>query len=155
MPVFNFFHWTRERGPHLEASGPIIPVRVSVPKAMQDFLASSGKDIPPTIRGMALIDTGAFATAVDIAVFERLGILPIDKIKTSTPHGDGVSDVYPARITFPAIGLDDLQMERVIGCKLQWPGEKDSDVLMLLGRDLLKNFLMIYNGVHSDVTLSL
>lgn len=104
---------------------------------------------------MALIDTGAFATAVDVAVFQRLGVLPIDKIKTSTPHGAGLSEVYPASITFPALQLTDLQMERVIGCKLQWPGEKDSDVLMLLGRDLLKHLLMVYNGVHSDVTLSL
>jgi hypothetical protein len=155
MPVFNFFHWTKERGLHLEASGPIIPVTIAVPKAMQEYLSSTGKDTPSAIRGMALIDTGAFATAVDVAVFERLGISPIDKINTSTPHGDGRSDVYPASITFPALQLTDLQMERVIGCKLQWPGEKDSDVLMLLGRDLLKNFLMVYNGVHSDVTLSL
>jgi hypothetical protein len=155
MPVFNFVHWTKERGAYLEALGPIIPVKVAVPKAMQEFLATNGKDIPSAIRGMALIDTGAFATAVDIAVFERLGILPIDRIQTNTPHGDGISDVYPASITFPALRLTDLQMERVIGCKLQWPGEKDSDVLMLLGRDLLKHFLMVYNGVHSDVTLSL
>ena len=155
MPVFNFFHWTKEKGLHLQASGPIIPVTIAVPKAMQEFLASSGKDIPPAVQGMALIDTGAFATAVDTAVFKRLGISAIDKIDTSTPHGPGNSDVYPASITFPALKLTDLEMERVIGCHLQWPGEKDSDVLMLLGRDLLKNFLMVYNGVYSDVTISL
>jgi hypothetical protein len=74
---------------------------------------------------------------------------------TSTLHGGGQSDIYPASITFPALNLNDLQMERVIGCQLQWPGLKDSDVLMLLGRDLLKHFLLVYNGVHSDVTLSL
>jgi hypothetical protein len=91
MPVFNFFHWTKEKGRHLEASGPIIPVTIAVPKAMQTFLASSGKDIPPPVQGMALIDTGAFATAVDTAVFEKLGVSPIDKIDTSTPHGGGTS----------------------------------------------------------------
>jgi hypothetical protein len=153
MPVFNFFHWTQEKGEHLEESGPIIPVTISVPAAMQDFLVKNGKDIPPPVTGMALIDTGAFATAVDCEVFSLLGVTPIDKITTSTPHGAGKSDVYPASITFPMLGLEDLQMERVIGCQLQWPGEKDSDVLMLLGRDMLKHFLMVYNGKHSDVTL--
>jgi len=153
MPIFNFFHWTSEKGYHLEQSGPIIPVTISLPVAMQEFLGQNGKDIPSPIRGMALIDTGAFATAVDCAVFEKLGINPIDRIVTNTPHGESTSDLYPASISFPALGLESLPMERIVGCKLQWPGEADSDVLMLLGRDLLKHFLMVYNGKHSDVTL--
>jgi hypothetical protein len=74
MPVFNFYHWTQEQGLHLEKSGPIIPVTIAVPKALQEHLSANGKDVPQPIRGMALIDTGAFATAVDIAVFEKLGI---------------------------------------------------------------------------------
>lgn len=153
MPVFNFFHWTQEKGFHLEQSGPIVPVTINLPAAMQEFLARNGKDIPPPVRGMALIDTGAFATAVDVEVFEKLGITPIDRLPTNTPHGASTSDIYPATVSFPALGLENLPMERLIGCKLQWAGENDSDILMLLGRDLLKHFLMVYNGKHSDVTL--
>lgn len=40
MPVFNFFHWTNDRGVYLQETGPIIPVTVAVPKAMQEHLSS-------------------------------------------------------------------------------------------------------------------
>lgn len=154
MPVFNFFHWTKEQGYTLEKTGPIIPVEISAPKALQEYLAQNGMDIPPPITGYALIDTGAFATAVDESAFAKLGISPIDVIDTSTPHGPSKSHVYPAQISFPAITLHDIPMERVVGVNLQWDVADDKVVIMLLGRDLLKHFLVIYNGRSSDISLA-
>jgi hypothetical protein len=97
---------------------------------------------------------GAFATAVDQTIFDALGIAPIDHAKTSTPHGEAESPVYPASLTFPGLALTEHPMERVIGCNLKWQTVEGKEIIMLLGRDLLQYFLMVYNGKSSDVFLA-
>jgi hypothetical protein len=51
------------------------------------------------------------------------------------------------------MNVRELPMERVVGCQLKWKTEDDKDIIMVLGRDLLESFLLIYNGPGSDVTL--
>jgi hypothetical protein len=154
MPVFSFFHWSQEHGRTLADTGPLVSVEVSIPAALKQYLSEKGQPIPPPQSGFALVDTGAFATAVDQSIFDALGIQQIDTIPTSTPHGAGTSPVYPASLTFPGLNLTDMPMERVIGCNLKWTNIEGKEVIMLLGRDLLKYFLMVYNGVSSDLFLS-
>jgi hypothetical protein len=127
---------------------------ISLPPALQELRTLNGEDVPPPVRGMALIDTGAFGTAIDIAVFKRLGIQPFGRVDTVSAHGDGSLQLYPASISFPTLGMEDLPMQQIMGCDLHWRAEKDTDFMMLLGRDLLKNFLVVYNGKHSEVTLA-
>jgi predicted aspartyl protease len=110
--------------------------------------------IPAPVVGHALIDTGAFATAVDERVFQELGIPLIDTMQTNTPHGPATSNVYPANISFPALELTNLPLERVIGANLRWKTPDGKEIIMLLGRDLLKYFLLVYNGKSFDITLA-
>ena len=153
MPVFNFFHYSKEHGRTLNETGALVAVEISPPTALKQHLAEKGIPIPAPIAGFALVDTGAFATAVDESVFATLGIQPIDEITTDTPHGSGKSGVYPANLTFPGMNVNDMPMERVVGCKLKWKTRDDKEIIMLLGRDLLQWFLFVYNGPSSDVTL--
>jgi len=153
MPVFNFFHWTKEHGYHLQETGPLVAVEIGIPDILKKHLAEKGEAIPPPLSGYALVDTGAFATAVDDSIFTSLGIPPIDQIPTGTAHGEGKSNVYPASVSFPGMNVKELPMERVVGCKLKWKTNDDKEIIMLLGRDLLRWFLLIYNGLNSDVTL--
>ncbi len=154
MPVFDFFHWKQDRGQTLAETGPIVPVEIKIPEALEALLVSEGKPLPSPAIGYALIDTGASGSAVHEGILTRLGIQPIDQIPTSTPHGDGVSFVYAVRVTFPAMTIENYPMARVMGCNLKWTTASGEDIIMLLGRDLLRHFLLIYNGVFSDVTLS-
>ena len=151
MPVFNFYHWSKDHGYTLTGSGPIISVEISIPAALKQHLSEKGEAVPAPRSGFALIDTGAFATAVDQSVFDALGVAPIDKIKTSTPHGEAESPVYPASVTFPGLELKEMPMERVVGCNLKWSTVEGKEILMLLGRDLLQYFLLVYNGKSADV----
>jgi hypothetical protein len=64
-----------------------------------------------------------------------------------------MSRVYPANVTFPAMDVADMPMERVLGCNVKWNTKDGKEIIMLMGRDLLKYFLMVYNGPSSDVTL--
>ncbi len=154
MPVFNFYHWSKDHGYTLTESGPLISVEVSIPPALKGHLSAKGLPIPPAQSGFALIDTGAFATAVDQTVFDALGVPPIDKITTTTPHGVGESAVYPATITFPGLQVNEMPMERIIGCNLKWQNIEGKEVIMLLGRDLLQYFLLVYNGKSADIFLA-
>lgn len=154
MPVFEFHHSSKE-GSTLETTGPIVPVEVGIPVELEKHHAENGIPIPPAVAGYALIDTVAFASAVDESVFKRLGVAPLDSIRTSTPHGPGRSAVYPAKVSFPALELHGLPMERLVGCSLEWITAEGQEIIMLLGRDLLRHFLLVYNGKSSRVTVGL
>ena len=152
MPIFSFPYQITEE--NLQKTGPVIPVMISLPLALQELRTLSGEDVPPPVRGMALIDTGAFGTAIDVTVFQKLGIPAFGRVNTMSAHGDGKLQLYPALISFPTLGMENLPMEQIMGCNLHWRAEKDTELIMLLGRDLLKNFLVVYNGKHSEVTLA-
>lgn len=154
MPVLDFFHWTQETGPTLQESGPLIPVSIGIPPALEEFFAQNGIEIPAPISGYALIDTGASASAVHEQVVLELGILPIDSIPTHTPHGPGRSFIYPVKVSFPALQIIDYRMDRVIGSDLKWTTRDGKEIIMLLGRDILQFFLLVYNGKRSDITLA-
>jgi hypothetical protein len=153
MPVFNFFHWSQEYGRTLTETGPLVAVEVGIPAALKTHLAEKGLPIPPAVSGYALVDTGAFATAVDESIFTSLGVQHINEIVTETPSGSGKSKIYPASVTFPGMNVNEMPMEQVVGCTLKWKARGDKEIIMLLGRDLLQWFVLIYNGPGSDVTL--
>lgn len=154
MPVFDFLHWVREAGDYLHETGPLVQMVVSVPAALEEYCSRQGIEIPAPVSGGALIDTGASSTAVHEPILERLSLLPIDSIPTATPSGTDRSFVYPAKVSFPAMQIHDYRMDRVIGSQLNWKTFDDREVIMLLGRDLLRYFLMIYNGRGSNITLA-
>jgi len=154
MPVFSFFHWSKEHGGTLAETGPLVSVEISVPQQLKEYLSQKGLPIPAPRSGFALIDTGAFNTAVDQSVFDALGTQPIDTITTYTPHGEAKSPIYPASLSFPGMALTDMPMERIIGCSLKWNTRDGREIIMLLGRDLLQYFLLVYNGPNNDITMS-
>jgi hypothetical protein len=153
MPVFDFSHRGKD-GRSLLDSGPLIKVEVEVPEPLQADLERRGKRVPPKRVGWALIDTGASLSAVHEPVLKDLGISPFDCIKTWSPHGQGRSWVYPAKISFPALGIRDLPMGRVVGSKIEWQASDGNSLIMLLGRDILNGFLFVYNGKQSRITLA-
>jgi hypothetical protein len=154
MPVFETFHWTKEAGSTLESSGPIISVEIGMPSALEEFCLKNGVPIPARQSGFALIDTGASISAIHEDILKGLSIVPIDSIPSRTPSGAGRSFVYPTRVSFPSINVKDYGISRVIGCDLKWQTSDGKEIVMLLGRDLLKHFLMVYNGIGSLVTLA-
>lgn len=153
MPVFSFFHYSKEHGKTLNKTGPVVAVEVGIPAALKQYLGEKGLPIPPAVPGLALVDTGAFATAVDESIFVQLGVSPIDEMTTESPHGPAKSNIYPASISFPAMNLTNMAMERVVGSSLKWQTDDGKEIIMLMGRDLLQYFVLIYNGPSSDLTL--
>src|SRR5260370_35741942 len=118
VPIFDFLHWSKELGRFLLRDGPIVPVEISIPPVLEEHFARYRIDIPAPESGYALIDTGASASAIDEQVFLDRGISPVNAVPTTTPHGDRLSFVYPAKVTFPALGTT--VMRFVLDSNLKW-----------------------------------
>jgi predicted aspartyl protease len=154
MPVFSFPQRSASQAITLTESGALVTVEISIPAQLKAYLAEEGLPIPEPRVGFALIDTGASASAVDAKVFYVLGIAPIDRITTSTPHGEAESEVYAASVAFPGLDLAEMPMETLIGCDLNWDHAEGKEIIMLLGRNILQDFLFVYNGRSGDIALA-
>lgn len=154
MPVFDFILWTQQQGGTLERDGPIIPVEVSMPVALEEWCVKHNYPVPPPIAGYALIDTGASISAIHEPILEQLSIIPFDSIPLITPSGTGRAFVYPTRVSFPALNVMGYTISRVVGSQLNWKTSDGKNVIMLLGRDLLAQFLLLYHGKFNQVILA-
>jgi hypothetical protein len=154
MPVFDFVLWDQQQGGTLERDGPIIPVEVSMPAALEEWYVKHNFPVPPPIVGYALIDTGASISGIHEPILEQLSIIPFDSIPLVTPSGTGRAFVYPTRVSFPALNVQGYTINRVVGSQLNWKTGDGKDVIMLLGRDILAQFLLVYNGKFNLFTLA-
>jgi predicted aspartyl protease len=99
---------------------------------------------------LALIDTGATATCIDEQAAQELGLPVIDVAKmTSATHSDQQCNVYPVQINLVPPGIV-LNSPRTVGAALAAQG-----LLVLIGRDALRNCTLFYNGPTGQFTLSL
>jgi hypothetical protein len=149
MPIIKFPD-VRKEGNQLEKAGALIPVTISLPETLAALREGEGKPVQGPVRGMALLDTGADASAIDIGVFRHFSILAIDRVGFNSAGGRATSEVFPAWLSLPEFNIPKLEMERVIGCDFGWTGRKDDEFLMLMGRDILRNFLLVYDGIHDE-----
>jgi len=128
-------------GAGLQLEGPKMAIEIAVPTALAEFLARSGLPVPAARTGFALIDTGASITAVDEDVVASLGIQPIGQMKLSTPSQSRPAWLYAVRLSFPEVPIPALEVLDVVGCTLQPQG-----FIALLGRNLLRRFVFVYDG---------
>jgi len=150
MPIYNI----ASQGPPgvppsaaLHQAGPILPIQVAIPLALENQLRQTGQAVPQPISGSALIDTGATFSAVDDTLFQRLGVPPIGLSPTGTAGGPAQLNVYPARFILP--GSVQVGFSRVTGVHLT-----GQPMIALIGRDVLTSMLLVYNGPQGTVTLT-
>jgi predicted aspartyl protease len=97
-----------------------------------------------------LIDTGASESCIDLDLAEKLKLPVVD---VQTMAGVGGADEYPvymAQIDIPNLGTH--QYGRFACVKLASGGQEHK---VLLGRTMLQQFIMIYDGVSGLVTLAI
>jgi predicted aspartyl protease len=132
----------------LHSRGPIVQVTVTIEQNAGKGLLSQGKSLPAPKAGLALIDTGATGTCIDEQAAHELG-LPIRDVArmTSATHANQHCNVYPVQIGLPTLTLN---CPRTMGAALAAQG-----LLVLIGRDILSNCNLFYNGPVGQFTLSL
>ena len=132
----------------LQLRGPILQVSLTIEQNAGKGLVAQGKTVPAPKSGLALIDTGASNTCVDEQTAKDLGLPVIDVANMqSASHEKHSCNVYPVQIITPIVTLN---APRAMGAALASQG-----LLVLIGRDVLQNCNLFYNGPAGQFTLSL
>ena len=97
----------------------------------------------------ALVDTGATESCIDIALAQKLQLPIVDKINISGSDGAKIHNVYMAQIRVPI--LEFTQYGKFAGVNLTGGGQQHQ---ALLGRTFLQNTIMIYDGLRSQITIT-
>ena len=132
----------------LVAVGPLVSVAIGYDP---DFRPHPGRppDLPP-VQYRALIDTGATATCVDVALANRLNLPVIGESGAlAGVLGAGQSLEYRTVIQIPE--LDAVFTGPVIGVHLS-AGRQPYDVI--IGRDFLRQLRLVYDGPNGTATIS-
>ena len=96
-----------------------------------------------------MIDTGASLCAIDEAAAVSLGIPPAGAQAIFTPAGPASQPTYPASLSFPATTLPNITFAEFVGAPIQASG-----IIAIIGRNVLRDFVLIYNGPGGSVSLA-
>jgi hypothetical protein len=130
----------------LGGAGPLVEVQVGLTTAAETAIANAGEPIPAPIKGTALIDTGASHSAVRSGLLRPLNLHPVGVMPVTGVTGKAVpSPVYAVRITLPQ-GWADTTV-----CEVPLHGQ---NIDALIGRDILRYCILIYQGPTMQFTLS-
>jgi predicted aspartyl protease len=153
MPIRNAY-WTKpgtvlDLDPdRFRAQGPLIQVEVSLHPAAEANLQNANLPIPAPIPGTALIDTGASVSSVDESIVSQLGIPAVGTSQVFTPGGQVLQQLHPCRIWFPGASLPPITFGFVLAGILKAQG-----IDVLLGRDVLRDYVLVYNGPGAHYTI--
>jgi hypothetical protein len=150
---FEFLYSPAAESDLLYVDGPVIEVLITAPLPLVSYLADN--DLPPyaVASGMALIDTGAAVSVVDENLMNSLTIPHIDTMSTQTAHGVAELRRYNASVSFPGLQLQHVPLNLAPGGFIRTSTTNGSDVVMLLGPDLLRRLTVTYDGPNSRMTI--
>jgi len=142
--------------PHLtqpiSPGGPIVSLHLGASLQRQTAIKAAGQPIPPIVKVNALIDTGASGTVIEEKVLHQLGLTPTGAINIFTPSTKGTPvtcmtyDVFLG-LYHPTFSLLNGNFPVVAS---DFSGQS---IQALIGRDLLKQCVLIYNGDNNTFTL--
>lgn len=144
-------HFTRP----IEQSGPLLNALLTVSAPGAQAMQREGRPVPKGFVAKGLVDTGASCTSIDPSVVEALGLRPVSRVPMITPstgpdpilvdqYDIGVT-IYSAKESVP-LRIDALP---VCGTPLINQGFH-----ALIGRDILGQCLLFYNGATRQYSLS-
>lgn len=133
----------------LARRGPVVQVSVTVGQAIAEQLLQRGEAVPEPVAGLALIDTGASVTCIDEPTALAMGLVAIDVASmASASEASSERGVYPIAVEITAVPLR-IDAPRSVGAALASQG-----LLLLIGRDVLRNCLLVYNGSTGQFSLA-
>jgi hypothetical protein len=135
------------------AEGALVDIFVALSTPRVDALKAAGMGFAPPEKVKALIDTGASISSISPRIAQTLGLVPtgITPIYSATTTGGPKnSNLYDVCLAFaqPSIKVLGVNIP-VIEASLFTPG-----VDVLLGRDMLRQCLCIYDGQSSMFILA-
>lgn len=166
MPTFHsYLYDSGQHGPGpyplpspelLSGIGAITAVVVSVPPVVEVALSAAGGGAGPAPEtGASLIDTGASLTCVHEPLLQTLGLHPTGTIESGTAAGRVQQSLYYARVTFPQLRwTSDLVVAGVdLGGQVA-STNPPQPIVALLGRNLLRNWTLVWHGAGGHWSVS-
>ena len=156
MPVHNkeYVDGNGQRAPNILVTvGPVLQVEIEVPSLLAEKFSKDNIPIPQPESGFALIDTGATKSCVDVKTLSKLNVSPIGITSLGTASGPIKGNLYPARLRFPAEGLN-IDFNSLVGVDLTGQDVAGHPLIALIGRDVLSRMILIYNGPTASFTLA-
>ncbi|MCP3980168.1 MAG: hypothetical protein GY716_12755, partial [bacterium] len=129
--------------------GPIVEILVGPSHAFRQSLVQRGEQVPTAQRVIAMVDTGAGASVLVPGVAQALDLSPIGMVEMSTPSTTTpVSTLqYDVSLSFPnGVEIDS------VGCIEAPLGGQH--IQCLIGRDVLRQAVLVYIGETDQFTLS-
>ena len=135
------------RGFGLHQRGAIVRVTLSPLDQHGEIFSDMDGSLPTPVSGYAMIDTGAGMTCFDQSAAQKAQLMVVGRSSVSSVTGTGKVPVYSGQLDIADFTC--IKAETALGVKLDTPG-----IIALIGRDVLANCLLVYNGPESSVSLS-
>ena len=134
----------------LATMGPIVEVIFAPTQAAVQAIQNAKQPIPPPIKAVAMVDTGATSTVITPQIAQHLGLQPVGQISMVTPTTNNpiVSNQYAVDLHFPINGV---QVRNIIVTEAGLIGQH---IQCLIGRDVLRHGVLVYIGYNNQFTLS-
>ena len=118
--------------------------------AHREALAEAGKSLPRPVHGLALVDTGATTTCIDQDAAGRARLPTVGHGSISSASHSGIEvPIYAASLAIPQF----MKIEPALGCL--GANIPDMDVIVLIGRDVLADTVLVYHGHDGMVSMSI
>lgn len=145
---------------HLVRSGFNIPVLISSPSLPNSQNQAPTDDIKSVLVA-AHFDTGASITSIDKKLAEYLKLVPVGAGISHTAGGPTETTNYVIDLSFPGSKLSPFPNLRISSCDLSYQFDGDSpgkavpqNFGLLLGRDVMARWNIVWNGPTSTVFIS-
>jgi len=137
---------TARRHPQiLLKDGPVLPVRVSISQASAQIRGEK-----PEVQTGALIDTGATTSCISVSLAAELSLISVSRGKFCGAHGDAeLRNIYVVDFSFEGSGF------WIRNCPVAEVDLQGAKFGMLVGRDLLRNAHLTYDGPTGEFTLEI
>jgi predicted aspartyl protease len=133
---------------HLQSDGPWILISIGNPQFELDEARALGLEFPEPRPFKALIDTGASVTIINPEVAQTWKLRQTGFAQIAAAGSSGRYPEHAAAIRFPGTDLKGFDPIRVIACPIV-----RQPVSCLIGRDILRSWLLTYNGQTGQVTV--
>ncbi|MDQ5934159.1 MAG: Peptidase protein [Cyanobacteriota bacterium erpe_2018_sw_21hr_WHONDRS-SW48-000092_B_bin.40] len=131
----------------------MVPLKVCVSEDLAQSLGAVGPEIPHPVEGLGLIDTGAAHSSIDETTIRSLGAVAVGSREYGGAIGIRAHLTYAVTFVFPGdIVYKFPEMGSVQLAENNRPGE--TPLIALIGRDILANCLLVYNGMTGRAKLT-
>jgi hypothetical protein len=122
-----------------------------------ETVPQNSKIVPKSVVIMGHFDTGASISSIDIRLAEFLGLAPIGFSTIRTANGEVETPNFLANLAFPNTALTPFEEFPISSCNLGYDSNQSSNARnfgILIGRDIMSQWNIVWNGPTSSVFIS-